>query len=224
MALLITKRVDKNTSDTTFITFVEDMLKVTLQEIISFCPYARWLLDEDSLTTTSGQQYVSLPSDMDIDSLVLLRDETNNRPLVRIDPSTGDAIDPGRDLTGDEILWWPQTVAGADRIYFLHRPDSVDTLKAIFGNIVTDPASGATSALPAKYEYGWIEGTIPKLSPRIKGIDVSMHERKFQDFLKNRVQRDADSSPGESNVMISHRPRNGAGVHGPSFPADFDIR
>ena len=224
MALLITKRVDKNVNDSTFVSFVEDMLKVTLQEIIAAVPHARWLLDEDSLTTAAGTQYVAIPSDMDIDSLVSLRDETNNIPLVKIDPVTGDAIDPGRDLTGNEILWWFQRVGGADRIYFLNRPDSVDTIKAIFGNVETDPATGATCALPAKYEYGWIEGAMPKLSPRIKGINVSMHERKFKDFLENVVKHDANSSAGESSVMISHRPRSGGGVQGPSFPADYDIR
>jgi len=223
LALLITKRVDKNTSDSIFVTFVEDMLTLTLQEIIAAVPHARWLRDEDSLTTVASQQYVAIPADMDVDAIASLRDEATNRPLVKISPEKADQIDPGRDLTGDEILWWPERVGTADRIYFLHRPDSIDTIKAVFGNIVTDPTTGQTSALPAKYEYGWIEGTLPKLSPRIKGIDVQLHEAKFKDFLENVVKRDANSTQGESNVMISHRPGHGSGTTGPSFPADFDI-
>lgn len=223
MALLISKRVDKNTSDSVFISFVEDMLTLTLQEIIAKVPHARWLMDEDSLTTTAGQQYVTLPADMDIDAFVTMRDETNNRPVIRIDPVKADNVDPGRDLTGDEILFWFQRVGTEDRIYFLHRPDSIDTLKLVFGNVITDPTTSQTCALPGKYEWGWIEGTLPKLSPRIKGIDVLKHEAKFKDFLENVVMRDANNSPGESNVMISHRPFNGAGPNGPVFPADFNI-
>lgn len=223
LALLITKRVDKNTSDSTFVSFVEDMLTLTLQEIIAAVPNARWLRDEDTLTTASGTQYVTLPSDMDVDAIASLRDETNNRPLVRISAEKADQIDPGRDLTGDEILWWHQRVGTEDRIYFLNQPDSIDSIKAVFGNVITDPTTGQTCALPAKYEYGWIEGTLPKLTPRIKGIDVALHEGKFRDFIENVVKRDSNATPGESNVMISHRPFQANGPYGPSFPADFDI-
>lgn len=222
IALLITKRVDKSSSDTQFITFVEDMLTLTLQEIISVVPHARWLLDEDSVTTAASTQYVAIPSDMDIDAIISARDETNNRPLIRIAPEDADSIDPGRDLTGDEIVYWFQRVAGVDRLYFLAQPDSVDTLKFIFGNTVTDPTTSQTTALPAKYEYGWIEGTMPKLAPRIQGLDVRLHQANFEKFL-DVVKRDANTAPSESQIMASHRPSDVKSTVGPSWPADFDI-
>src|SRR3990167_6917603 len=137
---------------------------------------------------------------MDIDAFVTMRDPTNNRKVTRINPEDADLMDPGRDLTGDEIVFWFQRVGTADRLYFLHRPDSTDTLTLIFGNVITDPTSAQTAALPAKYEYGWVEGAISKLYPRIKNIDPEMHIGLFNNFLKV-VKRDANSSPGTSEVI-----------------------
>lgn len=221
MALIMAKRVDKDTADTTFITFCEDLLKLTLQEIIAEVPHARWLMDEDTLTATSGQQYINLPSDMDIDAFVSMRDETNNRPVIRIDPASADLVDPGRDLTGNAILFWFQRVADADRLYFLNRPDSAYTLKLMFGNVITDPTTTQTCALPAKYESTWMEGAMEKLYPRIQEIDYRSHRSNFEKGL-DRIKRDANRAFGQSDVLASSRGA-GDGPHGPSFPANFDI-
>ena len=131
MALLICDRTDKDRLDTTFVTFCENMLVLTLQEIIAQVPYARWLENEATLNLVAGTQYVAIPSDMDIDNIISFRDETNNFTSTRIAPEDADLIDPGRFLTGREFLWWHQVVGGADRLYFLNRPDTTHNLKEI---------------------------------------------------------------------------------------------
>lgn len=232
IADLIEDRLDKDRNDTTFDQFVMDMLNLTLQEMSSYVPYARWLLDEVSLTATvASTQYIIMPTDMDIDSLVYIRDETNNRRVRRITPAEAEMIDPGRDLSGDEILWWYQRVeatspAYEDRIYFLHKPDSVDTLKAIFGILVPTASTGATSLImPEKYEWILMEGAMAKIWERLDPTNlpiINLHKQEFGIGLKVLI-RDADSTPGDDTVMASHRPTYQAGIQGPSFPADYDI-
>lgn len=222
------RRVDKDDADTTFVSFAEECLVLALQEINAFVPWVRWLMDEASLTATvSGTQYIAMPSDMDLDSFISITDRANaDRKLIRIEPEDADRIDPGRDLTGDEIFWWYQRVETSsptyeDRIYFLYRPDSADTLSAIFGTLVPVPASGSSSVLPEKYEPFWIEGGIKNLFPRIQ-VDVKLHEGRFKEGLQV-IKRDADRNPGGSDVMASHRPRIGGGVQGAAFPSNFDV-
>ena len=99
----------------------------------------------------------------------------------------------------------------------------MDTLKLIFGNIITDPATGDTSALPAKYERWWMEGAMEKLFPRIQSIDPNYHRTIFEDGLNKIIKRDANSTPGDSSTLASHRPMQSSGVDGPSFPANFDV-
>lgn len=231
MANLITRRVDKSTLDTTFIKFCEDLLNLTLQEIIAQVPYAGWLLDEDTLALSSGVQFVAVPSDLDTDNIVSLRDETNNFSSRRITPEEADLIDPGRDLTGLEFLWWIQRVGTTERFYFINRPDSTHNLSVIFGNIITDPTTNQTSALPAKYESIWMDGTMAKLHPRIQSIDPNLYMTKFiggygqggEPFGMQRIVHDARKRRGQSDVMASHRRNVHSNDFGPRFPADFDI-
>ncbi len=223
MANLLIDRVDKDREDTTFVTFAEDMLKVTLQEIISEVPQARWLMEENSITLVASQQYVVLPTDVDIDNIKSLRDDSNETPLFRIDASEADMIDPGRSLTGDALLWWYQVVGGEERMYFLHQPDTADTLYLISGEIITDPASGATCVLPAKYEWIWMEKTLPKIWERVNsGHDVSQHVLMGEKGMKI-IKRDAVSLPGGAESLASHRPRLTTGVEGARFPSNFDV-
>lgn len=224
---MIARRVDKDDTDATFVAFAEECLVLALQEIDSEVPWARWLMDEASLTATvASTQYIVMPTDMDIDSFISITDRANsNRRIRRISPDEADDIDPGRDLTGDEILWWYQRVetvspAFEDRIYFLNRPDSADTLSAIFGTLVPVPTTAIASILPEKYEPIWIEGGIKNLYPRVK-VDVKIHEARFLKGLSI-IKRDANKTPGDSTTMASHRPLTGLGVRGASFPANFD--
>jgi len=226
MADIICDRVDKSRNDTTFHNFAQDMLNLSLQEIIAEVPWARWIRDEDTITTTASQQYVTLPSDMDIDSFVSMRDETTDRVVRRITPQEADLIDPGRDMTGDEILWWFQRVGTEDRIYFLYQPDSADTLTLMFGNLVDDTAAGSTMPIPAKYESILMDGALAKVWERVDpdaGI-IQLYEQRFRDGIQNRIKRDANLSPGGSEVIASHRPRQVMGVEGASFPSNFDVR
>ena len=224
MADLIEDMVDKSQSDSTFDGFVQNMLVLTLQEIISEVPYARWLLEEHSITLTADQQYVTAPTDMDIDAIVTLRDDTNNTRTMRITPDIADAIDPGRDLSGPAILWWTQRVGGADRIYFINKPDATDSLTLISGEIITDPTSAQTTALPAKYEWVWIAMTMPKIWER---LDATHDTRKWEKTgIRGMtvITRDANSLPAGSEVIVSHRPGQGDHlVHGASFPSNFDV-
>lgn len=237
LADLIEDRVDRSQDDTTFDTFVQAMLNLTLQEIHSFVPYARWLLDEVALTATvSGTQYIVAPSDMDFDSLIMIRDETTNRRVRRIAPQEAEEIDPGRDLTGDEIIWWYQRVETAgsgsggataeDRIYFLYRPDSADTLRAIFGINSITITSAQTGNLPEKYEWILLEGALAKVWERLdpeNSNSKQLHQDAFERGL-GIIKRDADSTAGESSALYSHRPlRQSAGVAGASFPSNFDV-
>lgn len=214
--------VDKDRNDSTFKTFCESMLDLSFQEIASEVPYARWLLDEADVTTTASQQFVSIPSDMDIDALVGARVAGDDRFLHRISPKDADRIDPGRDLTGEEILYWFQRVGGVDRLYFLHKPDSVDTVTFIFGNTVDDPASAASYPLPAKYESTLIHLALIKVWERIDPThDTSKHERMAQAGMA-RIYKDANSAPDQNDELTSHRPRMGSGISGPRFPSNFD--
>lgn len=227
LAKIIARRVDKDDADTVFVAFAEECLVLALQEIDAEVPWARWLMDEASLNpTVSGTQYIVMPADMDIDALTSITDRSNsNRKVRRITPEEADEIDPGRDDTGDEILWWYQRVETTsptyeDRIYFLNRPDSADTLSAIFGTLVPVPASGSASVLPEKYEPFWIEGGIKNLPPRVKVEPI--HESRFQKGLAI-IRRDANKTPGDSAGLASHRSRYGRGTFGPSFPANYDV-
>lgn len=222
VAQSIARRVDKDVNDATFQTFVEEQLKFTLNEIISEVPHAKWLLEENTITTTSAQQYVTLPTDADIDAIVSMRDESNQRRVRRISAEDADKIDPGRDLTGDEILWWYQKVGGADRIYFINRPDSVDTLLLISGELITDPTSNQTTVLPAKYEWIWADGAMRKLYPRIQDLDFAGLDRSFQKGMAI-ITRDANNASSQDDALASHRPGHTSGVSGASFPADYDI-
>lgn len=225
LALLIADMVDKDRLDTTFIAYVESMLLLTHNEIVAEVPYARWLTNETTLTATvAGTQYVAVPTDFDVDSMVSIRDETNNRRVRKITLEEANRIDPGRDLTGDEILWWFQRVGGVDRIYFLNRPDSVDTLTITFGTNPDDPATGASFALPAKYEPYLMAGALIKVWGRIDPTQsVQLQVAMYSKGLAI-IKRDANSNPSEASGMARHRPRPGeTGVEGASFPANFDV-
>lgn len=232
LADIVEDRCDKSQSDTTFDTFVKDCLNLTIQEIASYVPWTQWLLDEASLTATvSGTQYIVMPSDMDIHSLISITDRSNaNRKVRRITPQEADEIDPGRDLTGDEILWWYQRVETTpptfeDRIYFLNQPDSADTLSAIFGTFPPTVSTGTSSfILPEKYEWILIEGALSKawerLAPELTIAD--RHRKRFEAGLQI-IIRDANS-PLEESGLHGHRPlRNTSGVVGPAFPSNFDV-
>ena len=230
LADFIEDRCDKDQADTTFDTFVKDCLNLTIQEIASWVPWAKWLMDEVSLTaTSSGTQYVVMPTDLDIDSWISITDRTVNRKVRRITAAEADEIDPGRDLTGDEIVWWYQRVETSsptfeDRIYFLHRPDSTDTLSAIFGTFPPTVSTGTSSfILPEKYEWILIEGALSKVWDRLDP-DSNRSEKHEQKFMSGKaiIERDANQITEESN-LYGHRPRSNAGVAGPSFPADFNI-
>lgn len=232
LADLIEDRCDKDQADTTFDNFVKDSLNLTFQEIASHVPWTQWLLDEVSLTATvSGTQYIVMPSDMDIHSLISITDRTNNRKVRRITPEEADEIDPGRDLAGDEILWWYQRVETTsptfeDRIYFLNQPDSADTLTAIFGTIPPTVSSGTSSfILPEKYEWVLIEGTLAKVWDRLDPDNPTRSDRHQQrfDIGLGIIVRDSNSAREESGLH-GHRPlRNVSGVYGASFPANFDV-
>jgi len=223
LADLVEDIVDKDRADTTFDTFVQNMLVLTLQDIIAKVPHARWLLEEHSITLVADQQYVTLPSDVDIDGIVSMRDDSNNRKVSRISATEADMIDPGRDLGGPVLLWWFQRIAGADRIYFVPTPDATDSLTLISGEIITDPSAAQTSALPAKYEWVQMAGAISKIATRLgPSVDGRFYDDQYKEGLAV-ILRDANSAPGESDVMASHRPRTSAGTHGASFPANFDV-
>jgi len=221
LADLIEDRVDKDRADVTFDTFVQAMLNMTLQEIISEVPWARWLLEEHSISLTADQQFVTMPADLDIDAIVSMRDDTNNRKVIRINPHDADRVDPGRDLSGEVVLWWFQRVGGADRLYFLPTPEATDSLTLFAGELITDPTSAQTTALPAKYEWIWMEGAMAKLSPRVE-IDIAIHRALFEKGLKL-IKRDANMLPDGSEILVGHRPRIGVGITGPRFPTNFDI-
>lgn len=240
-AYLICDRCDKSRTDTTFYNFVLDCLYLTLQEIITAVPYARWLMNEVSLSTTSGTQYVDITSSgIDPDNIVDIRDETNNFQSRRITPEEAGLIDPGRDLSGDEFLWWIQTVwagspteAEQTRIYFINKPDSTDTLKVICGKPATDPTAATTSVLPAKYEAIEIDGALSKVWERIDPMS-GMSDKYMQRFLGGyndageatgicAIIRDAKKARGQMDSLATHRPRTGGTDFGPRFPANFDI-
>lgn len=240
-ANIIVDRCDKSRDDTTFVNFVLDCLYLTLQEIITAVPYARWLMDEVSLSTASGTQYIDITSSgIDPDNIVDIRDETNNFQSRRITPEEAGLIDPGRDLSGNEFLWWIQTVwAGAPtaaeqtRIYFINKPDSIDALIVICGRPNNDPTSATTSVLPAKYENIEIDGALSKVWERIDP-DSQKSENYYRRFLGGyneggeatgmcAIIRDAKKARGQQDALASHRPRTGTSDFGPRFPADFDI-
>lgn len=237
MADLIEDRVDRDRADTTFDTFVQDMINLTLQEIHSHVPWARWLLDEVALTATvNGTQYIVAPSDMDFDSMVYIRDETTNRRVRRINPQEAEEIDPGRDLTGDEILWWYQRVETAssgsggatmeNRIYFLYRPDSADTLRAIFGINSVTITSSQTGNFPEKYEWIIMEGALSKVWERIDPENAVARQLSLSNFQRGLeiIKRDANNTPGEASHLYGRRPtKESIGVKGASWPANFDI-
>lgn len=167
IANVLLDRIDKSRDDTTLKTFVEDQLVITLQEIIASVPYARWLLDEDTVTTTASTQSSAIPTDLDIDNVVTVRNETKDWVVVRSSLEAIDMIDPGRDFSGSPRLWWFQRVAGSDLLYWWPRPSVGETIKLIFGNLVTDQTSGNSGVLPAKYEGTWIDLALPKVYERI---------------------------------------------------------
>ena len=236
-ANLIIDRCDKSRDDTTFKNFVLDCLYLTLQEIIMAVPYARWLMDEVSLTVTSGQQYIDITaSGIDPDNIVDIRDETNNFQSRRITPEEAGLIDPGRDSTGLEFLWWVQTVWAATettRIYFLDRPDAAGTLKVICGRPNADPTSTTSSVLPAKYESVEIDGALAKVWERIDP-NSPLSDKYYQRFLGGytdggeptgmvAIIMDAKKARGQQDALASHRPHQGGSDFGPRFPANFDI-
>lgn len=228
---VIARRVDKDPADTAFVAFAEECLVLTLQEIISLVPYAKWIGDEDTINTVSGQQYSVFTTDADPDNIVGIRDETNNKDLVRISLEDANRLDPGRDMTGPPDMFWFQRVGTDERIYWLPRPDAIIAEKMIFGNVVDDPASGSTSVLPAKYESIWIDGAMAKLFPRIPDVNHEFFQKRFmggydqsgQPFGIAIIVRDAKKARNESSEMSSHRPNIHTGEFGPRFPANFDI-
>lgn len=237
-AYLVIDRCDKDRNDTTFYNFVLDCLKLTLQEIITAVPYALWLQNEVSLSTTASQQFVDITSSgIDPDNIVDIRDETNNFKSRRISPEEASEIDPGRDLSGNEFLWWAQTVIVTNvpktRIYFINCPDSVDTLKVICGAPVTDPIASETSVLPAKYENIEIDGALSKAWDRIDP-DGPMADKYYRRFLGGyneageatgicAIIRDAKKLRGQQDSLASHRPNTSTSDFGPRFPSNFDI-
>lgn len=232
-AYVVIDRCDKSRTDTTFYNFVLESLYLTLQEIVTSVPYARWLENEVSITTAASAQYVDLSSSgIDPDNIVDIRDETNNFSSRRITAEEAGLIDPGRDLTGDEFLWWLQTVSGAPRIYFINKPDSIDTLKVICGAPVTDPTAGTTSVLPAKYESVEIDGALSKVWERIDP-NSPLSDKYYKRFLGGyndageatgmcAIIRDAKKARGQMDSLASHRPNTGSDF-APRFPASFDI-
>src|SRR3990167_6311138 len=167
VANVLLDRIDKSRDDSTLKTFVEDQFVITLQEIIATVPYARWLLDEDTVTTTASTQSSAIPTDLDIDNVVTVRNETKDWVVVRSSLEAIDMIDPGRDFVGSPRLWWFQRVAGSDLLYWWPRPSAAETIRLIFGNLVTDQTTGNSGVLPAKYEGTWIDLTLPKVWERI---------------------------------------------------------
>ncbi len=233
LADYIEDRCDKDQLDTTFDSIVQNLLDLTFQEMASYIPWANFLLDEVSLAATvSGTQYIVMPTDMDIDSLISLTDRANtNRKVRRISVEEADDIDPGRDMTGDEILWWYQRVETSsptyeDRIYFINRPDSADTISAIFGTIPPIPVAGTnTYILPEKYEWILIEGALAKVWDRLDPDNPGRSDRHQARYDKGLliIIRDANSPRAES-ALHGHRPmRNVSGVYGASFPSNFDV-
>lgn len=234
-AYLVIDRCDKSRTDSTFYNFVLDCLYLTLQEIITAVPYALWLQNEVSITTAASTQYVDITSSgIDPDNIVDIRDETNNFQSRRITPEEAGLIDPGRDLSGDEFLWWLQTVSGTTRIYFINKPDSVDTLKVICGAPVTDPTGATTSVLPAKYESIEIDGALAKVWERIDPASPlsAKYMAQYAGGYNSAgeatgliaIIRDAKRGRGQQDCLASHRPRTGGtSDFGPRFPADFDI-
>lgn len=132
-AYLICDRCDKARTDTTFYNFVLDSLRLTLQDIIATAPYSRWLMNEVPIYLNADKQYINITDEgIDPDSIIGIRDEENNYKSIRISPQDADNVDPGRDMEGNEWLWWIQTVhEGSEetRLYFLNRPE---------GNLLTD--------------------------------------------------------------------------------------
>lgn len=231
LAKLIINRLNKPTNDADLVTYVENMLNVAIQEIYSAVSYAPWLTDQDTIVTTAAQQYSTLTSDLDIDSLVSIIDTTNNYSLTKITLEEANAIDPGRDLTGYPRMWWHQMVGGSDRIYWLPRPDSAYTETLDFGNIADDIASGSSSRLPAKYEGIWMDLTIPKVWERIdpKYNTSALVARAMGGFNDAgeptglaRIVWDAKKSK-PSGSLAGHRPLLGTTREIPSFPSDYDI-
>lgn len=232
LALLLVDRVDKLRSDYTFVTFCENMLVVTLQEIIAQVPYADWLGDELSVNTVASTQYSTTPSGLDIDNVVSIRNETNNINLLRITPEDADRIDPKRALKGLPYMWWHEIVGGLDRLYWMPQPDIIYTHKIICSDQITDPVSAATCVLPAKYESIWMDGALPKIWERIDpDHNVSQIVARFQGGYNAsgeasglcRIIKDAKEKRGENSVMVSHRPTRSTPDFAPRFPADFDI-
>lgn len=231
LAKVIARRVDRSTDDTTFIEFVESMLNVTLQEIFSAVTYAHWLKDQDTLTTVAAQQYISVASDMDIDSIINIINTTDNTNLEKTTLEEVNQVDPGRDRTGYPTKWWLETVAGVSRIYFYPRPDAVYSLTASFGNIYDDVASGSSSVLPAKYEGVLMDLTIPKVYERIEPTyDTSqILARGMGGFNAAgeptglaRIIWDAKNERSHGQ-MANHRPWEDEGIERPSFPSNFQI-
>lgn len=235
-AYLVCDRCDKARTDTTFYNFVLDSLYLTLQEIIQAVPNARWLMTENTLTTVSGTQYVTIPTDMDVDSIVSIRDETNNFRSIRISPEDAENIDPGRDMAGDEWMWWVQRVnvtgTNYDRIYFINKPDSVDSLIVMHGQMITDPTPATSSVLPAKYENIEIDGALSKVWERLDS-DSPLSDKYYQRFIGGigemgvatglqRIIQDARKSDGQSDALYGHRPGTDR-PFGPSWPADYNI-
>lgn len=232
MALIMCDRLDKDRSDTTFVSFCENMLVLTLQEIIAQVPYADWLTDEQSVLTVAGQQWSTSPTSMDIDNVVTIRNETNNIQLRRITPEEADLIDPRRALQGLPNLWWHQIVGGADRLYWMPQPDVIYTHKMILSDLVTDPTTGQSCVLPAKYESIWMDGALIKTWERIDSdYDTSKIEIRYRGGYNEagepsgvcRIIHDAKNKRGENSTMASHRPNRGNPDFAPRFPAEFDI-
>ena len=234
VAKLIADRMDISRDDVSAITFIENMLVVTLQEIVATVPYAQWLLDQDTISTVASQPYATLTADLDIDSIINIIDTTNNYALTKITPEEANLLDPGRDLTGYPRMWWHQIVstgAGSDRIYFEPIPDAVYTLTAMFGNLVDDIASTGTSALPAKYEGIWMDLTIAKVYERFNPeFDTSRIEARGQGGFNSageptglaRIIWDAKRAR-PSGSLADHRPNKAGLLEMPSFPADYNI-
>lgn len=232
LALVLIDRVDKSRTDTTFVSFCESMLVITLQEIIAQVPFAEWLMDELSVSTTAAQQYATVPNSFDVNNVLTIRNETNNTNLSRITPEDADRIDPKRALQGLPYMWWYQVVGGVERIYFMPQPDAIYAHKIICSDLITDPTTAQTCVLPAKYESIWMDGALVKIWERLDPEhDTSAIQARFEGGYNKageatgvcRIVKDAKNKRGENSVMVNHRPTRSTPDFSPRFPADFDI-
>ena len=81
--------------------------------------------------------------------------------------------------------------------------------------------------LPEKWEWVLIEGAMEKCWDRVDPTNTAEKKLCRETFERGRalIRQAANTAPGESQVMQNHRPfmNRTSGVHGPSYPANFDI-